>query len=267
MMYACRNRSKAIRRWLPLNRSARDIVAKSDGGHNAGEDRICCGGAPARRGGLAQTRRRSRAERREDHGVQASATISAQRNPASSRAMAAATTERTFLWAANCRNRLDRRTCAAHGFGWHTYLALSDAGADVRTVLVGPGRFAELAPQVSVSGPGDGAAALGEPGRVLPGHQAGETHEWSRLGEAAPVEDLGGETQRTDSGHAPVGGQTLHLIAERVLFAPGQKIGLDRFERGVAQLHRGQVVRVGSRDGRVVEGKCGEPAPVTFGPR
>ena len=69
MMYAYRNRSKAIRRWLPLNRGARDIVTRSDGGRNAGEDRICCGGAPARRGGLAQTRRRSRAERREDHGV------------------------------------------------------------------------------------------------------------------------------------------------------------------------------------------------------
>ena len=69
MMYASRNRSKAIRRWLPLNRGARDILTRSDGGRNAGEDRICCGGAPARRGGLDQTRRRSRAERREDHGV------------------------------------------------------------------------------------------------------------------------------------------------------------------------------------------------------
>ena len=97
MMYAYRNRSKAIRRWLPQNRGARDIVTRIEGGRNAGEDRICCGGAPARRGGLAQTRRRSRAERRGDHGDQTSATISAQRNPASSRAMAAATTERTFL--------------------------------------------------------------------------------------------------------------------------------------------------------------------------
>jgi hypothetical protein len=114
MMYAYRNRSRAIRRWLPLNRGARDITTRSDGGHNTGEDRICCGGAPARRGGLDQTRRRSRAGRREDHGGQTSATISAQRNPASSRAMAAATTERTFLWAASCRNRRQRRTWAAH---------------------------------------------------------------------------------------------------------------------------------------------------------
>ena len=69
LMYASRNRRKAIRRWLPQNRSALDIVTSSDAGRNAGEDRICCGGAPARRGGLAQTRRRSRVERREDHGV------------------------------------------------------------------------------------------------------------------------------------------------------------------------------------------------------
>jgi hypothetical protein len=33
--------------------------------------------------------------------TQSGATISAHRNPASSRAMAAATTERTFLWAAS----------------------------------------------------------------------------------------------------------------------------------------------------------------------
>ena len=114
MMYAYRNRSKAIRRWLPLNRGARHALAKKDAGRNAGEDRICCGGAPARRGGLDQTRRRSRAGREEDHGDQTCATISAHRNPASSRAMAAATTERTFLWAASWRNRRDRRTWAAH---------------------------------------------------------------------------------------------------------------------------------------------------------
>ena len=45
MMYANRNRSKAIRRWLPLNRGAHDIVTKGDVGRSAGEDRICCGGA------------------------------------------------------------------------------------------------------------------------------------------------------------------------------------------------------------------------------
>src|SRR3974377_572668 len=89
------------------------MLTRSDGGHNTGEDRICCGGAPERRGGLDQSRRRSHAGRREEHAAQTSATISAQRNPASSRAMAAGNTERTFLWVAICRNRLERRTCAA----------------------------------------------------------------------------------------------------------------------------------------------------------
>ncbi len=65
MMYASRNRKRAIRRWLPLNRGVRDALPIEDAGRNAGEDQICCGGAPVRRGGLAQTRRRSRAERRE----------------------------------------------------------------------------------------------------------------------------------------------------------------------------------------------------------
>ena len=200
-MYASRNRSKAIRRWLPQNRGARDIVRWSDGGRNAGEDRICCGGAPARRGGFAQTRRRSRAERGEDHGV---------------------------------RPR--------------------------------PGRLTELASQVGIAGPGDRAPPLGQTRRVLPGHEAGEAHEGSGLGEATPVEHLGSQTQRADSGHAPVGGQARHLVTEGILGAPRHEIGLARLERGVTQLHRGQVVRVGGRDGGVVEGHGGKSASVTFGP-
>jgi len=55
MMYAYRNRSKAIRRQVPLNQGARGMLTRSDGGHNTGEDRICCGVAPARRGGLDQS--------------------------------------------------------------------------------------------------------------------------------------------------------------------------------------------------------------------
>ena len=47
----------------------------------------------------------------------------------------------------------------------------------------------------------------------------------------------------------PVGGQPLHLVAEGVLLAPREEVCLDRLEAGVAQLHGGQVVRVGGRDG------------------
>ena len=98
-MYTYRNRSKAIRRQVPLNQGARDMLTRSDVGTTPA--RIGSAAALLRRvvEGSTSRRRRSHAGRREDHDVQTSATISAQRNPASSRAMAAATTERTFLWA------------------------------------------------------------------------------------------------------------------------------------------------------------------------
>ena len=116
--------------------------------------------------------------------------------------MAAATTERTFLWAGELAEPLGQADLggprAGHRLGRDTLLALSDADADVRAVLVGPGRFTELAPQVGIAGPGDRAPTLGESRRVLPGHEAGEAHEGSCPREATPVEHLGGQTQRTD---------------------------------------------------------------------
>ena len=57
---------------------------------------------------------------------------------------------------------------AGHGLGRHTVLALTYAHPDVGAVLVGPGRFTELAAQVGIAGPGDRAAALGQSCRVLP---------------------------------------------------------------------------------------------------
>jgi 2-keto-3-deoxy-galactonokinase len=100
MMYASWDRRTAIRRWLPQNWGA---VASSPGGRS--------GIAPARVESAAAVLRRvvddsvtSGADRAVTDGVstaQSGATISAHRNPASSRAMAAAATERTFLWAAS----------------------------------------------------------------------------------------------------------------------------------------------------------------------
>jgi hypothetical protein len=49
MMFASQNRSRAIRRLLPRNRSARDSPFSRAAGNNTGEGQICCGGAPARR--------------------------------------------------------------------------------------------------------------------------------------------------------------------------------------------------------------------------
>ena len=116
-------------------------------------------------------RRRSRADRVGDH-VQSSATISAHKNPASSRATAAATMERTFLCAASWRNREDRRTWASHDratVAEAVHLAFSDACADTRAVLVGPGRLTELAPQVRIAGPGDVGPVLPQPVECSPG--------------------------------------------------------------------------------------------------
>lgn len=52
MMFASRDRSSAIRRLLPQNRSARGVPVVGTVGYNAGEGLVCCGGAPARREGL-----------------------------------------------------------------------------------------------------------------------------------------------------------------------------------------------------------------------
>jgi len=112
MMFASQNRSRAIRRLLPLNRSARDSPFWRAAGNNAGEGQICCGGAPARRGELGHDGADRAVTDKED--TQASATISAHKNPASSRAIAAATTERTFLCKDSWWNREERRTWAVH---------------------------------------------------------------------------------------------------------------------------------------------------------
>jgi hypothetical protein len=68
MMYANRDRRTAIRRWLPQNRGARDALKVRAVGKNAGEGRVCCGGAPARRGGLGHEQRRLRGDRHDGHG-------------------------------------------------------------------------------------------------------------------------------------------------------------------------------------------------------
>ncbi len=63
MLYAGRDRSFSMRRWLPQNRRVRDGPPKGNAGENDGEGRSCCGGAPAGRALLAHGRRRSCSER------------------------------------------------------------------------------------------------------------------------------------------------------------------------------------------------------------
>ena len=199
MMFASRNRSKAIRRLLPLNRGARDAFAKKDAGRNAGEDRICCGGAPARRGGSL----RRGADRALSDGEITVSGLGHHLGPEEPGELAGdgGGHDRAHVLVGSELAEPPREPdlCgprAGYGLGGYTHLALSDAGAHVRTVLVGPGRFAELTPQMGIAGPGDRAPTLGETRRVLPGHEAGEAHEASCLREAAPVEDLGSQAER-----------------------------------------------------------------------
>ena len=93
LMFADRNRMTGIRRKVPLTSFASAVPRHSSNG-----DQACNGGSPAHRGGLG--RPTSQPERRrgtEGHGEEV---ISAHRNPASSRATAAATTLLLFLRAA-----------------------------------------------------------------------------------------------------------------------------------------------------------------------
>src|SRR5215217_8111991 len=109
MVFASWDRSASFRRWVPQNLCVR--AAEDGGGRIARGDRFCCGGVPARRGMLERlgADRETLESGQGDHAALESVVISAHRNPASSRAIAAATTERTFLRAASLRNRDDRR--------------------------------------------------------------------------------------------------------------------------------------------------------------
>ncbi len=96
LMFAGRDRMSGIRRKLPLTSFASAVPR-----HSAAGDRSCNGGTPAHRGDLG--RPASQPERRGgqgQHGSAQAAVISAHRNPASSRATAAATTLLVFLRAA-----------------------------------------------------------------------------------------------------------------------------------------------------------------------
>jgi len=104
LIFAGWDRTSAIRRKVPLTR-----FASARPWHRAPGDRSCSGGVPARRA-RGHLLGRSRAV----NGQGGQAVISAHRNPASSRAMAAATMLLVCLRAASRRKRLDRRCCAAH---------------------------------------------------------------------------------------------------------------------------------------------------------
>ena len=51
-------------------------------------------------------------------------------------------------------------------------------------------------------------------GRFLGGDETGEAHKCPGSGKAAPVENLGRQTQRSDAGDPPIGSETAHLVTE-----------------------------------------------------
>src|SRR5262245_23508931 len=55
MLYASQDRSMSMRRWLPQNMRVRDGTTEWTVGDSAGEGRVCCGGAPARRDGFGHS--------------------------------------------------------------------------------------------------------------------------------------------------------------------------------------------------------------------
>ena len=112
MLYAGRDRSFSMRRCC-LRICPSMAVPGGGAGDNDGEGRSCCGGAPARRA-CSLTAGADHAVSEEVSWAQSVAVISAQQNPASSRATAAATTDFTFLRAARAWKRADSRTCALH---------------------------------------------------------------------------------------------------------------------------------------------------------
>jgi hypothetical protein len=159
------------------------------------------------------------------------AVISAHKNPASSRAIAAATMGLMFLRAARTRNRAQRQALLGcprpGGDRWgQALLAAGELHADGGAVLQGPGRLDQLGAQVGVAGLGELAAVHGVAAGVLAWDQPAEPHELAGRGEPAPVSDLSSQGQRAQPGDAAVGGQPGDLPVQRRPVAPAGKVGL-----------------------------------------
>ncbi len=153
LMYARWCRRRALRSWVPHT-----LLDGGGCGHSRHGDRCCCGGCPAHHGVLAAVQPGRGGDGRGSCQV---AVISAQTNPASSRAMAVTTILRLVLRASRRRNLPHRRSCAVQArattAGSRPCLAACDHRADGGAGLVGPGRLDELGAQVTVAGMGDPA--------------------------------------------------------------------------------------------------------------
>jgi hypothetical protein len=105
------------------------------------------------------------------------------------------------------RQALLGRPRPGHHLGIKALLAAAELRADPGVVLVGPGRLDQLPAQVRVAGLGEPATVDSVATGMLAWDQAAEPHEGVGGREPAPVGHLGGQGERAQPGHAPVGGQ------------------------------------------------------------
>jgi hypothetical protein len=185
------------------------------------------------------------------------AVISAHKNPASSRAIAAATMLLMFLRAARTRNRAHRRCWAAHARAatcggrpcWRRAICTPTAGRCFKA-QADPG---QLGAQVRVAGLGEPATVDACAAGVLAWDQPAKPHELAGCGEPAPVSDLSSQRQRAQPRDPAVGGQPSDLPVERWAVAPAGKVGLHGIGLRVADLDHGQVVPERLGHGGLVE--------------
>jgi len=193
----------ARRRKVPLT-----SFASARPRHRAAGDRSCSGGAPARRTDGVHLLGRSAAMVHNLVVVVGSGHHLGHKNPASSRAIAAATMDLVFLRAARARNRADRRSCAGDHLWVQPELAAGNRAAHTRSMPVGPGRPRPVARAGGRCRPWS-ADRRGPSARwsLFAWDQAAEPHELGRSSEPAPVAHRG-RRPAGRPGRRRVGGPT-----------------------------------------------------------
>src|SRR5713101_743439 len=193
MLFACRNRSRSMRSGWPRNRGVHGGLEVRAVGDSAGEDRVCCGGAPARR----QRFGHSRADRAVIERTIMGSSVRRHLSPQEAGELSGDGRGHDRLDVLSGRQGAEPARQAnlglpgpGRGCRRDSLLAGSKTGADMGLVLIRPGCFAQLSSDVAVAGPGDRAAVLRQASRVLRAGQPGEAHEGTGPCEAAPVEDL-----------------------------------------------------------------------------
>ena len=265
LMFAGRDRSRALRSKLPQTRSG-----YAWWGHRRNGDRCCSGGRPAHGEGLACSQPGGDGERDRGHGSGVGGVGFGPQEPGEFSgdcgdddfAVGLAGVESVELAAQSPLGGPG----SGDGVGMDPFLAFAEGGPDRSSGLVGPGCFDELGAEVDVAGVSDPAPVLALTAGPLRGSEPGEGHEHRRGRETPPVTDLAGQGQPAQGCDPPVGGEPGHRIGERGPLGPGQQVGLDRGHRGLAGRQRGPVVVERFGQGPLVETLGVDPGLVFQGP-